>query len=249
MEEGMQSQLKSLSERLLRAGVAHQHVRRYIRELHEHYEDTVREELAKGLDRSRAERAAWARLGSEEELAQSVLAQPALCSTAARFPVLVFGGAPILFWLASLALSVFVPLMIDPYLPKPAPNWFLGLIGALFLLDVRVLPVMLGIVLLMVSARQRIKLLWPIIGAAIVAVLGGTTNVHLTLAAIPDASSVGIDTALLPMFFRHSKVLGKPDVLALAGGLVRAALMLAVAAMLSVTWRNRQDRSSNASIC
>jgi hypothetical protein len=191
MEESMQPQLKSLGERLLRAGVAHRHVRRYIRELREHYEDAVREELAKGLDRSQAERAAWSRLGSEEELARSVLAQP----------------------------------------------------------DVRVLPVMLGVVLLMVSGRQRIRPLWPIIGAAIVAVLGGTTNVHLTLAAIPDASSVGIDNALLPIFFRHSKVLGRPDVLALAGGLVRAALMLAVAAVLSVIWRNRQDRSSNASIC
>jgi hypothetical protein len=156
MEEGMQSQLKSLSERLLRAGVAHQHVRRYIRELHEHYEDAVREEVARGLDQSRAERAAWARLGSEEELAHSVLAQPALRSTAARFPVLVFGGGPILIWFASLALSVFAPFMVDPYLPTPAPNWFLGLAGALFLLDVRVLPVMLGVVLLMVSARQRI---------------------------------------------------------------------------------------------
>jgi hypothetical protein len=76
MEESMQPQLKSLGERLLRAGVAHRHVRRYIRELREHYEDAVREELAKGLDRSQAERAAWSRLGSEEELARSVLAQP-----------------------------------------------------------------------------------------------------------------------------------------------------------------------------
>jgi hypothetical protein len=248
MEEGMQSQLKSLSERLLRAGVAHQHVRRYIRELHEHYEDVVREELARGVDRSRAERAAWARLGSEEELAHSILAQPALRSTAARFPVLVFGGAPILTWFGSLALIMFAPLMIDPYLSTPAPNWFLGLIGALFFLDVRVLPVMLGVLLLMASARQRIKLLWPFIGVAIVAVFGGTTEVHLMLAATPDASSVGIDTSLFPMIFRHSKVLGKPDVLALAGGLVRAALMLAVAAMLSVIWRTRLDRSSIAPI-
>ena len=52
----MHSQLlKSLSEHLLRAGVAHRHVRRYMRELHDHYEDAVREELAKGLDRSLAE--------------------------------------------------------------------------------------------------------------------------------------------------------------------------------------------------
>jgi hypothetical protein len=118
-----------------------------------------------------------------------------------------------------------------------------------FFLDARVIPVTLGVAFLMLSARQRIKPLWPIIGAAIVAVLGGTTNVHLTLAANPDASSVGIDTALLPMFFRHSNVLGKPDVLALAIGLARAAMMIVVAAMISAFWRNRRDRSSMASIC
>jgi hypothetical protein len=244
----MQSQLKRMSEYLLRAGVAHRHVRRYIRELHEHYEDALREELSKGLDRSLAEQAAWARLGSEEDLASSVLAQAALRSTGARFPVLVFGGAPILIWFASLAMSFIALVAIALYLHTPAPNWFLVLTGALFLLDVRVLPVMFGVVLLMASARQRVKLFWPIIGAAVIAVFGGTTDVHLALAATPDASSVGIDTSLLPMIFRHSKVLGKPDVIALAGGLVRAALMLAVAAMLSVIWRTRQDRSSIASM-
>jgi len=72
----MQSQpLNSLGERLLRAGVAHRHVRRYMRELRDHYEDALREELAKRLDRRMAEQAAWARLGNEEELDRDFTAQ------------------------------------------------------------------------------------------------------------------------------------------------------------------------------
>lgn len=120
----MKSQpLKSLSERLLRAGVAHRHVSRYMRELHDHYEDALREELAKGLDRSLAEQTAWARLGNEEELARSVLAQPALRSTAARFPLLVFGAAPVFIWFTSLALSLFA---LGGFIEYNAPPLLLG---------------------------------------------------------------------------------------------------------------------------
>ncbi len=87
---------ESLAERLLRAGVAPRHVRRYLRELSEHQEDLLRAELAKGSDAIAAREAARARLGTEESLAQSMLERPELRSTAARFPALVFGFGPVL---------------------------------------------------------------------------------------------------------------------------------------------------------
>src|SRR5215470_17986671 len=201
----MQSQpLESLSERLLRAGVAHRHVRRYMRELHDHFEDALREELAKGSDRSLAEQAAWAQLGNEEELARSVLTQPALRSTAARFSALVFGAAPVFIWVASLALTLFGLVVLDDTYDiarLPSWHWFLGSWYALFLLCVRVLPVILGVLLLIASARQRTALYWPIIGTAIVALLGGTIDVDLTLAATPGASELSLHSTLLPMIF------------------------------------------------
>jgi hypothetical protein len=244
----MQSQpLESLSERLLRAGVAHRHVRRYMRELHDHYEDAFREELAKGLDRPLAEQAAWARLGNEEELARSVLAQPALRSTAARFPVLVFGAAPVFIWFGSLALILFaLSVFVETHEPARLPSWVLVSSYALFLLYVRVLPVILGVLLLIASARQRTALYWPIIGTAIVALIAGTTTVNLTLAATPDASELSAHSTLLPMIFPFSGALGKPNALALAGGLVRAALMLGIAATPYVIWQIRRSRSSVA---
>src|SRR4051812_35129133 len=97
--------LESLRERLLRGGISPRHVRRYLRELAEHHEDALQAELGKGIDLVAAREAAWARLGTEESLAQSVLERPELRSKAARFPALVFGLGPVLSWLG-LALAI-----------------------------------------------------------------------------------------------------------------------------------------------
>jgi hypothetical protein len=240
-------QLENLSERLLRAGVAHRHVRRYVRELHDHYEDALREELAKGLDRSLAEQTARTRLGNEEELVRSVLAQPALRSTMARFPVLVFGATPVFIWFTSLALSLFaLGVFVESYEQTAAPFWLLKLTYALLLLYMRVLPVVLGILLVIASVRQRLTPYWPIIGTAIVAFIAGTSSVNLILASTPEASSVGVASSLLPLILPSSAALGPPHALAFAGGLARAALMVGIAATPYVIWRIRQSRASMA---
>ena len=44
------SLLERLPERLLRAGIAPRHVRRYMGELRDHYDDALREEQANGLN-------------------------------------------------------------------------------------------------------------------------------------------------------------------------------------------------------
>ena len=41
-------QFETLGERLLRSGIAPRHVRRYLRELRDHYDDAVQGELQKG---------------------------------------------------------------------------------------------------------------------------------------------------------------------------------------------------------
>jgi hypothetical protein len=94
-------ELEGLRERLLRAGVAPRHVRRYLRELLDHHDDALRAELTKGAPVAAAHEAAWARLGTAESLAQGMLERPELRSTAARFPALVFGVGPVLGWLVA----------------------------------------------------------------------------------------------------------------------------------------------------
>ena len=58
-----------LRERLLRAGMAPRHVRRYLSELADHLADLKAEEERAGLNRTDAETAALARLGGIDDLA------------------------------------------------------------------------------------------------------------------------------------------------------------------------------------
>ena len=68
----LQSRFDHLSERLLRAGIAPRHVRRYARELSDHFDDLVREETATGSSRELAEARALSRLGNDEDLANAM---------------------------------------------------------------------------------------------------------------------------------------------------------------------------------
>jgi hypothetical protein len=64
-----QPRFDRLSERLLHAGIAPRHVRRYARELGDHFDDLVCEEKADGVTRDLAETRARSRLGHDEDLA------------------------------------------------------------------------------------------------------------------------------------------------------------------------------------
>src|SRR3569832_671561 len=104
-----QPRFDRLSERLLHAGIAPRHVRRYTRELSDHFDDLVREELDGGARRALAETQALSRLGSEDDLAAAKLARPELRSLTSRFPWAVFGLGPI----ALLVTSFFGALYFE----------------------------------------------------------------------------------------------------------------------------------------
>src|SRR6185312_5057943 len=89
-------QFPRLSERLLRAGIAPRHVRRYRRELTDHYDDLVREESESGAGREWAQTKALSRLGHEDDLAAAMLARPELRAFMVRYPWAVFGIGPLL---------------------------------------------------------------------------------------------------------------------------------------------------------
>ena len=94
-------QFQRLSERLLHAGIAPRHVRRYVRELSDHFDDLVREEKAGGAARELAETKALSRLGSDDALADAMLSRPELRSLTSRFPWAVFGLGPVVLLVAS----------------------------------------------------------------------------------------------------------------------------------------------------
>jgi hypothetical protein len=237
-------QLESLGERLLRAGVAPRHVRRYIGELRDHYDDLLREELTGQANRATAEQSAWRRLGDEEQLADSVLSRPELRSVSARFPGIVFGAGALLIWVGALALTVIaIGLLPETSASQAAP----GLSGkplivyALCYFFARILPVALAIGMLAAAARQRMVSRWPVVGAAILAVLGGTTSISLALAtAVGEKAHITMSSSLIPFLFPLPDAFGPMDLPALAEGLGRGALMLVASLVPFMLWRRRQ---------
>jgi hypothetical protein len=216
------AQLESLRERLLRAGVAPRHVQRYLSELRDHYDDALRAELPQQVDVSAARAAAWTRLGTEENLALSVLERPELRCTAARFPALVFGLAPALAWIgAPLALAVVLGLLPEAIRSMLPRSGVIAACYALCFLHTRLLPVLLGAFALELAARRRLRRRWPLAGATVVDVLAGT----LTVYTFPG--QLGVTSSLLPWLVPYSTVFGPTSLSALSGGLLRAAGMLA----------------------
>lgn len=215
--------LHSLRERLLRAGVAPRHVRRYLRELGDHYEDALQAELATHADVARAREAAWVRLGAAEHLAQSMIDRAELRSKAARFPALVFGVAPVLGWVgAPIAIASALSLLPEALRRALPAAEAVSLVYALMFAYTRLLPVALGAAILTAAADRRLRAVWPMAGAAVVNVLAGTFSVY----TLPG--ELGVTSSLLPWLAPLSSVFGPKDLMALASGLLRGACMLAL---------------------
>ena len=225
----MQS-LEGLRERLLRAGIASRHVRRYIGELRDHYDDALRDELEIRESRTAASLAAWVRIGDEESLAQSMLSRPEFRSTLARFPALIFGLGSVLAWVGTMALFSFGMWLLLDSNGGTEINAPVFLIKALLIVCSRVIPVALIAIMLALAAHQRLVSAWPWVGAALVALFYGTLDYSIIMTA-GRMSSVGMSSSLLPVFIWNVPALGPVDVTALIQGAARALGMLAIGAV------------------
>ena len=138
-------QFELLGERLLRSGIAPRHVRRYLRELRDHYDDAVQGELRKGAGRAAAEESASKRLGEPDHLLESALARPELLSWSRRWPWAVYIVAPLLLFPAAFVATILamVGLMqiVMPGTEVPFPTPLLEILKAIRLLNLYVLPV------------------------------------------------------------------------------------------------------------
>ena len=176
-----------LSERLLEAGIAPRHVRRYVRELSDHFDDLAREEIAGGAARELAQTRALARLGGEEDLARAMLSRPELRSLTARYPWAVFGLGPI----ALLLLSIVGGLYLEVWLIDHT-GWVMRGLGltpgpAAARLATRIYttyntlivfggPLLFAWLFYWVGARQRMRPAWIATGVMLICVLGGLQN-------------------------------------------------------------------------
>lgn len=173
----MPEPFEPLGERLLRAGVAPAHVRRYLRELSEHFADLVDEERKAGRSPDEVRAAARARLGGDGALAEAMLAQPGSRSWTGRAPWATLVVGPflllILAWIVP-ALLVLLVLWSKHFLhPLPLPPaWLPPVDKALMDLVQFGGPLLIGCGIALLAARQRSRTIWPLLGCAVVAVFG-----------------------------------------------------------------------------
>ena len=224
-------QFPRLSERLLRAGIAPRHVRRYRRELCDHYDDLVREETEAGAGRELAQTRALSRLGHEDDLAAAMLARPEMRSFMARYPWAVFGLGPIVL----LALSMVGGLYLELWLLGAPSGLFTTLTGqppgpVTARLATRVYtvyntlivfggPLLFAWLLYRIGARQLMPRAWIVTGVVIVCVVGGFQNLIFYDTGCIGCGHLLIQSAFLPPFPHFAEGLARGAMnLAIAGG-------------------------------
>jgi hypothetical protein len=163
----MSARFRGLRETLLRAGIAPRHVRRYLRELDEHLNDLVADQLAMGYEGEDAMIRARARLGGDAELAQAMIDQRDFRSISARFPWAVFPLLPLPAVFIGLALSLLLTIGLSKLVgfgiggtQFAVPAWY-SLLAGLLLSVVNFLMMPLVTLLLTILVwRQRLSILW-----------------------------------------------------------------------------------------
>jgi hypothetical protein len=181
-----------LRERLLRAGIAPRHVRRYLKELTDHLADLRTEEERVDRRRTDAESAALARLGTLDNLTKAMTGQPQLRSWCARAPWVTFGVAPVLSLGLAYLVAVFVLSsgwrLFLPEADSPFGVRVNGFAGLYFQVDrafYYLSPILIGWGIGFIAARQRFKAFWPMIGMLLIALIAGTIQIHAGRTGVP----------------------------------------------------------------
>ncbi len=202
-------QFDELAARLLREGVAHRHVRRYVAELRDHAENAAQAEMRRGASLEDAAAIALARLGTLDDLARSMTARGELRAMSAKFPKFWGGGMPVLVWIGiliagGLILGTIVPalraggIVPDGGGAQALAAWQ-GPADAIIVLVTRVLPVVLGGATLILALRQRTAILWPVIGAGVLAVIAAAVQATVRFSTTPETlSSLNLGVGIAP---------------------------------------------------
>jgi len=235
-----------LRERLLRAGVAPRHVRRYLRELADHLADLRAEEERAGRSRADAESAALMRLGGIDGLTRAMTEQRQFQSWCVRAPWAMFSLAPLLLlagaWCVALLIlwsgwKIFLPGADTPFVRIDGSTITDGLAILYFQLGKSLYfgaPILVGWGIGLLAARQRLKAIWPMVGLVLIALIGGTAQVRAGRTVVPGGfGHTRIDFAL------GTSNHGIPD------GLFHALVILSLAVLPYLIWRLQKAHSAS----
>jgi len=238
MAKSLREPLNELRERLLRAGVAPRHVRRYLNELSDHLADLKAEEERAGRSPVDAESAALIRLGNIDDLAKAMTEQAEFQSWCARAPWAMFGLAPILSlavaWCIALLIlwsgwQIFLANTDTPFVPIDGFAIFYFGVGRLLYF---IAPILVGWGIGLIAARQRLKAIWPSVGLLLIAVMGATAQVNASRTTVSGGlGHIRMDFALGP---------------SVQGNLLHAFAIFSLAVLPYLIWRFQKARFFSA---
>jgi hypothetical protein len=228
-----------LRERLLRAGVAPRHVRRYLKELSEHLSDLRAEEVRAGRSPSEAEEIALARLGTVENLARAMIGSRKFQSWSARAPWAAFGLIPLgslaIAWGVALSILasgwlIFMPRAETPFVPIHGMAIVYFGAGKLIYFSA---PLLVGWAIGVIAARQRSNAAWLMAGLVLIAWIGGMARVSAH--RIYGTSGMGSE---------HVSIHSGHLVPGMSGGWWHVAAILGATVLPYLIWRIRRAVSN-----
>ncbi len=241
----MPKPFNELRERLLRAGVAPRHVRRYLAELSDHLADLRVEEQRAGRTGAEAESAALARLGAIDDLAHAMTTQRNLRAFTARAPWAAFALVPVgllaaLYIVACSILAIgwliFLPGAETPF-GAHAGGPIYGIENIWFQTGRMIYfgaPYFVGWAIVLAAVRQRSRVFWPAIGLVVIAWCGGTSRISASRTQVPTLTHVSMKMATVSSAQNLPPSLG------------HVALILALTVLPYLVWRIKSARATSA---
>jgi hypothetical protein len=228
----LEQRFAAIGEELRRAGLTPRRVRRILFELESHMDDLVEELEGQGLSREDAETEATKRLGAEA-IIEAARARPELHSGLRRWPAATLTLLPLFAYVVvSIGTLAFVTtcLALAKRMGFPVENSLLlqQMTTATFTGVELLLPASVAITFCIVASSRRAPLAWTLVGAALVSLLGATTNVQLVL---PPVSKTAVGAGL----GFSTDAMGAP--------LLRAASTF-VFVLLLYLWHTRKQRQT-----
>lgn len=235
-----------LRERLLRAGIAPRHVRRYLSELADHLADLTAEEQRAGRSRQEAESAALIRLGTMDDLGKAMIEQRQFQSWCVRAPWATFGLGPLCllagaYFIACLYLwcgwKIFLPGADTPFVSPTGPIYRFANIyfqaGKFYYFTA---PVLVGWGMELIAARQRLKAGWPAVGLVLIAWMGAAARIQASRTAVPG----GLGHISMNFFTL------RPAGQAISGDLLHVLAIFTLAVLPYLVWRLQKTHSVSA---
>lgn len=188
---------EALQDRLLRAGIAPRHVRRYLRELEDHRSDLTVRETARGYDGAEAASRARALLGNDDELALAMTASGRFRSLTARLPWVVFGLIPPLLIAALLTGTGFMMAGLWHLAAQSGQTFLTTLAQSWTGMALHFAPALTAVFFTIAAMRQRMAWQWPLFAVVVTALLGAmmTLAVQFPAGGHKGAITLGMSLA------------------------------------------------------